>query len=87
MSLTVYGVTNSTGEYQGRTYNNLVFNCLKPSEKGVGQDCEVVKVKYSNCNYALSLVTGVLDEFVGRTIKADYNKFGQVETINLVDEV
>ena len=76
--LSVIGISRSTGDYNGTEYDNTYFHCIKPAneEKGQqGQLCEIVKVKTSSIS-----VMPQINDF----IEPVYNRFGQVQTINVL---
>lgn len=76
--LLVVGVCHSSGDYNGKPYDNYVFHCLKPADetKGqIGNVCEILKVKVS----AIAVVPKVND-----TVCPTYDRYGRVVGIDIV---
>ena len=81
-NLSVIGIERSSGTikdgaYKGQSYDNYKFHCIKPATQPhqEGQLVEIVKVKASSVSTVPAL---------GSFIIPVYNRFGQVESIQLV---
>lgn len=76
--LSVIGISRSTGEYNGTTFDNTYLHCIRPADEKKnqqGQICEIIKVKTASLD-----VIPELNSF----IVPYYNKFGQVQSIKIV---
>lgn len=74
----VVGISRSVGDYNGQKFDNTYLHCIRPADvdRGqVGQICEIFKIKTSNLH--------TIPE-INSFICPVYNKFGQVESVNLV---
>lgn len=75
--LSVIGISRSTGDYNGVSYDNTYFHCIKPcfdEKTQKGQLCEIIKVKTASID--------VMPE-INSFIIPVYNRFGQVQSIEI----
>lgn len=77
--LSVIGISRSTGDYNGTHFDNTYLHCIKPADESKGQQgqiTEIIKVKTASLD--------VIPE-INSFIVPYYNKFGQVQSIEIVD--
>jgi len=97
----VLGIVNSSGNYEGRNYHNLVLH-VSYQETNANKDfkglmVDTVKLKYSDLDVLLNM--GLADPsdvermntdsfawLIGKDICVAYNKFGQVQSVDIIDE-
>lgn len=88
----IVGIVLSSGEYEGRKYDNVNVHCLEePSnfDRCVGQSCVVVKVKRDLFNKCASpyMTAGsgaaVYFELVGLDVSFAYDRYGRVQNVVL----
>ena len=77
----VVGIVHSSGEYNGRQYDNYNLHCLRDARPEYsneqGQITEVVKIKASDFSkYNISL---------GDEIKVYYDRFGRIDEIRVLN--
>lgn len=75
----VIGIRHSSGNYQGKEFDNYYFHCIRPADEScgeVGQICEIFeKIKASNLEFVPQI-----NDF----IEPFYNRFGKVETVRII---
>ena len=88
----VIGISESKGKYQGFKYHNYIFYCENPVSTVAGIVVERFKIK-SNVisNFYERFGDGKkLDDFfnylIGKEIYIFYNRYGQPEGIDLIEE-
>lgn len=77
----VRGIKRSTGEYNGRSYDNIMIHCTAPNDGSMlaGEPVEILKIKAPLFYEEFGrLGCGELSELVGLDIRERYNKFGNV---------
>ena len=88
MSMKIVGVTNSSGNYQGNDYDNIILHCTEPfnNEKSTGLRTESFKIKHSIMAeiFGKSLTSKELAAFVGQEANFFYDKFNHVNLVQLV---
>lgn len=97
----VVGIINSSGDYQGRRYHNLVLHVTYKDTNGnkdiKGLLTDTVKVRYADLNTVFSmgladpsdverLGTDTFAYLLGSEIEVAYNKFGAVQYINVLEK-
>lgn len=97
----VVGLVNSSGDYQGRRYHNLVIHVTYQETNGnkdvKGVLTDTVKVRYvdldtifgmglADSSDAEKLGTDYFSFLLGSEIEVAYNKFGAVQAINVIEE-
>lgn len=87
--MNIVGYIRKTGEFEGRHYDNVYFQCTEPFAvgKGFGLMVQTVKVKYSTLkeNFGETL-TGDDDEltaFVGQTADFYYDEYKNVKLVEI----
>lgn len=97
----VLGIVNSSGVYEGRKYHNLVLHVSYQETNGnkdfKGLMVDTVKLKYADLDVLLNM--GLADPsdvehmgtdsfswLIGKELVVAYNKFGQVQSIDVIDE-
>lgn len=87
--LTVIGVQQKQGEYQGKPYNNYILHCTKEDESGnsFGVISEQVKVKASKVVeiFGHTMTPSDWDELVGKEIRVFYNKYGTADEVRIIE--
>lgn len=76
--LSVIGISRSEGDYNGTHFDNTYLHCIKPADETKGQKgqiTEIIKVKTTSLD-----VIPAINSF----IVPYYNKFGQVQAIEIV---
>lgn len=75
--LQVIGIVRKQGNYNGVDFDNTFLHCIREAstDRENGQICEVIKVKTSSIHTFPS---------IGSNIKVYYNRFGQVETYDII---
>lgn len=98
----VIGIVNSSGEFQGRKYHNLVLHCNYPDDNGNRDSCgeltDTVKLRFSDLNSIFAM--GFADpadveklhaedfaHLLNKQIEVAYNKFGAVQAVKVLDSV
>lgn len=82
----VRGIKRSTGEYNGRPYDNIMIHCTAPNDGSMlaGEPVEILKIKTALFYEELGrLGCGDPAELVGLNIRERYNKFGNVVGIDI----
>lgn len=84
----VVGIIQKKGEYQGREYNNLMIHCIVSDRRAVGELTEVLKVRMSAVDeiFGKRMTDADFDDLVGKEIRASYNRYGNVELIDILDD-
>ncbi len=81
----IIGIAESSGNFQGNDYHNVVFHCTEPfkADKGTGLRTENVKVKYMIITESLGkpLSAKELAAFVGQEANFYYDKFNNVSLV------
>lgn len=83
----VVGITEKSGEYQGREYHNIMIHCTKESDDSYGLITEVVKVKFGNVREVFGKPMSAADwqNLVGKTVFVNYNRYGTVQSVQVAD--
>lgn len=86
--MTVVGIQEKKGEYNGNAYHNYLLHCLKVDDNSLGQISEIVKVKASNMRevFGRPMDLPELDALIGEEIRCYYDKFGNASEIRLVEK-
>lgn len=84
----VIGIIQKKGEYQGREYNNLMIHCIVSDRRAVGELTEVLKVRMAAVDevFGKRMSDADLDELVGKEIRVAYNRYGNVDYIDILDD-
>lgn len=79
----VIGITEKSGDYQGREYHNIMIHCTKESDDSYGLITEVVKVKFSNVREVFGKAMSASDwqNLVDKTVFVNYNRYGVVQSV------
>lgn len=87
MLLTVRGVKQSSGEYNGNPYNNMVIHCIGLSDGSMlcGDPVEIVKVKAPIFMQTLSNIGLEPADLIGCQIRLYYNKYGNVDGFDVCE--
>lgn len=96
----ILGLVNSSGDYQGHRYHNLVIHVSYVETNG-NKDCkgelvDTIKLKYSDLNTLFNmgladpsdvekLGTDTFSYLIGKSIDVAYNKFGAVQSVQIYD--
>lgn len=96
----VIGIVNSKGDYQGNKYHNLVLH-VTYKETNERKDCrgllvDTIKLRFADLNALFSMgladpkdvdnmTSENFDFLLGKEIEVAYNKFGGVQTVNVLD--
>ena len=96
----IVGIVNSKGDYQGNKYHNLVLH-VTYKETNERKDCrgllvDTIKLRFSDLNSLFSMgladpkdvesmTSENFDYLIGSSIEVAYNKFGGVQSINVLD--
>lgn len=95
----VVGIVNSQGDFNGKPYHNLVFQCTAPNENANRDICglivDTVKVRYADLNTVLGLgladpadaeklTAETFSDYLGAEIEVAYNKYGAVNAIKAI---
>lgn len=98
----VIGIVNSSGEYQGRKYHNLVLHCNYPDDNGNRDSCgeltDTVKLRFSDLNSIFGMGFAEPSDveklhaedfahLLNKQIEVAYNKFGAVQSVKVLDSV
>ena len=90
MSMKVIGVTDSSGNYQGNDYHNIIFHCTEPfdNDKSTGLRTESFKVKYTIIAEIIGkpLTSKEFAAFVGQEVNFYYDKFNHVNLVQFVQK-
>lgn len=84
--MTVIGVQDKEGTYEGIAYHNYLIHCVKDDGDALGQVTEVVKVKVSKCKeiFGKSMSLDDMDDLIGKDIRCYYDKYGSVNEIRIL---
>lgn len=85
--MTVVGVQEKKGNYQGNDYHNYLIHCLKDDGEAFGQVTEVLKVKAAKSKevFGKTVDFADLDDYVGKEIQCHYDRYGSVSVINVIE--
>lgn len=83
----VVGISEKSGEFQGREYHNIMIHCTKESDVAYGVITEVVKVKFGNVHEVFGKAMSSADwqNLVGKTLLVNYNRYGTVQSVQIVE--
>jgi len=86
--MTVVGIQEKKGEYNGNAYHNYLIHCLKDDDNALGQISEVLKVKVAKVKEIFGKPMGLedLDSIIGEDIRCYYDKFGSPSEIRVVEK-
>lgn len=88
MAMKIIGVADSSGNYQGNDYHNIIFHCTEPldSDKSTGLRTESFKVKHKIIEeiFGKPLNSKELAAFVGQEANFYYDKFNHVNLVQFV---
>lgn len=81
--MTVVGIQEKKGNYQGNDYHNYLIHCLKDDGDALGQVTEVLKVKVAKSKEVFGKTVDItdLDELIGKDIRCHYDRYGAVSEI------
>lgn len=87
MKLTVIGVQQKNGTYQGVAYDNYVLHCTREDENAFGVVSEQVKIKSKSVSdiFGISMNNSDWADLIGKTIRVFYNKYGNADEVRIVD--
>lgn len=87
MTLTVIGVQQKKGTYQGVAYDNYFLHCTREDENAFGVVSEQIKVKSLSVPdiFGFSMTNSDWDELIGKNICVFYNKYGNVDEVRIMD--
>lgn len=87
MALTVIGVQQKTGTYQGVTYDNYVLHCTREDENAFGVVSEQVKIKSKSVSdvFGSSMSNADWNELIGKKVRVFYNKYGNADEVRIID--
>lgn len=83
MKAKVIGFERKQGEYQGRPYDNCYLHIRYKKQGVVGSAVESVKVKSGFLAEICAENEIVPDQLVGRDVVIYYNRYGQLEQLEL----
>lgn len=88
MKAKVVGVSEKTGNYQGYDYHNVNIHCLVDSDDCYGQSAVQVKIKFGNVSSVFGKPMSADDwqKLVGKDCNFYYNRFGQVESCQIIQK-
>ena len=83
----VVGITEKSGEYQGREYHNIMIHCTNESDDAYGLITEVVKVKFGNVREVFGKAMSSADwqNLVDKTVFVNYNRYGTVQSVQIAE--
>ena len=86
--MTVVGIQEKSGEYNGTKYHNYLIHCLKDDDSALGQISEVLKVKVPKVKeiFGKSMDYDDLNDLIGEEIRCYYDKFGSPSEIRVVEK-
>lgn len=86
--MTVVGIQEKKGEYNGNAYHNYLIHCLKDDDNALGQVSEIVKVKFASVKevFGKPMSLPELDSLIGEDIRCYYDKFGNATEIRVVEK-
>lgn len=84
----VVGVSEKNGVYEGRDYHNVYLHTLSEDENCFGHIAEQIKIKFANVASVFGKAMSAADwqSLVGKTICPYYNRFGNVEKIDVFSD-
>ena len=84
--MTVVGVQNKQGNYQGNDYNNYLFHCTTEDVNSLGKITEVIKVKAVKLSEVFGHPMGPseFEKLIGNDIRVYYDRYGQVSEISVI---
>lgn len=85
MGYQVIGYASAKGEYQGYAYDNVNFYVAYPDSHTQGLKTEKIKFKRSFVMLILDEYGMKLEDMVGQKIAVSYNRFGQAETFDILE--
>ena len=85
--MTVVGIQEKKGEYNGNAYHNYLIHCLKDDDNALGQVPETVKVKFASVKEVFGKVMSIadFDALIGCEIRAYYDKFGNATEVRVIE--
>lgn len=87
MNLTVIGVQEKQGTYQGVDYDNYIIHCTREDENAFGVVSEQIKIKSKSVSDLFGFSMGNSDwcDLIGKNIRVFYNKYGNVDEVRITD--
>lgn len=87
MNLTVIGVQQKKGNYQGVAYDNYILHCTREDENAFGVVSEQIKIKSFSVPdvFGVSMSNSDWNELIGKNIRVFYNKYGNADEVRIMD--
>lgn len=87
MSVTIVGLIQKAGVYEGTPYDNVTFQCTEPyaQGKGLGVQVKTYKVKREVMTeiFGKSLSDKELATFIGQAAEFFFNEYGAVKLVEI----
>lgn len=87
MSVTIVGLVQKAGVYEGTPYDNVTFQCTEPYEqgKGIGVQCKTYKVKRKVLAdiFGKDFTDKELAGFIGQNAEFFFNEHQAVKHIEI----
>lgn len=95
----VVGIINSSGDFNGKPYHNLVLQCTDENKNDKKDICglivDTVKIRYADLDAvfgmgladpsdAEKLQASAFDDYLGAEIEVAYNKYGAVNSVKVI---
>ena len=83
----IMGITQKAGVFEGKPYDNVIFQCTEPYEagKGIGTQSKTYKVKRKTMIeiFGKDLTDKELAGFIGQNAEFYFNEYQQVKYIEI----